>query len=81
MFTFKFKWTNQDATPHYRPPALAVGGSAGGNAQPNSNTGATARSGQAIGLPLARPATSVHRGGSIRGADSSAPYRPALEPV
>jgi hypothetical protein len=30
MVEFEFKWTNQETTPHYRPPTLAAGGSVGG---------------------------------------------------
>jgi hypothetical protein len=33
MIKFKFKQINQEVTPHYRPPAPVIGGSAGGIAQ------------------------------------------------
>jgi hypothetical protein len=56
---FEFKWTNQEATPHYRPSAPVAGGNAGGSARPGSNAGSTARSDQAVALPPARHATSV----------------------
>jgi hypothetical protein len=65
---FKFKRTNQEATPHYCPLAPTVGSSAGGSARPGFNTRVAARSGQAIGMQPARPAISVHRGGSTGGA-------------
>jgi hypothetical protein len=32
MVNFEFKWTNQNMTPHYRPPAPAINDSAGGTA-------------------------------------------------
>jgi hypothetical protein len=44
MTGFEFKRTNQEATPHYHPPAPAAGGSAGSTDRAGSNTGGTTRS-------------------------------------
>jgi hypothetical protein len=57
MVKFEFKRTNQEATPHYRPLTPAMDGSAGGSARPGFNAGATARSGQTIGLTPALTST------------------------
>jgi hypothetical protein len=44
MVKFEFKQTNQETPPHYCPPALAAGGSAGGTVRLDFNVSATARS-------------------------------------
>jgi hypothetical protein len=51
MVKFEFKWTNQELTTHYRPPAPMTGGSADAIARSGSNTGGTARSVRMLPLP------------------------------
>jgi uncharacterized protein YsxB (DUF464 family) len=68
MVKFEFKQTNQEAPPHYRPPAPVVGGSA----QPDPSVGGTSRAGQVVGLPPTCHATSSRAGGSTRCSGGSA---------
>jgi hypothetical protein len=59
-------------SPHYRPPAPATDGSAGGTARLSFNIGATVHSEQAVALPTARHATLARVGGSASGAGAIA---------
>jgi hypothetical protein len=76
MVEFEFKQTNQDVSPHYRPPTPAAGGSA----RPGSSVGATVRTDWAVPLVLARPGTSVRASGSP-GALVVTPSGRALSPA
>jgi hypothetical protein len=60
MIEFEFKWTNQQLTPHYRPPALAVDG----NIRPDSNVNATTRVHWAKTLTSTLSSTSIGASGS-----------------
>jgi hypothetical protein len=66
MVKFEFKWTNQELTTHYRPPAPMAGGSADAIARSGSNAGGTARSVRMLPLPPGPTATSSQAGGTAR---------------
>jgi hypothetical protein len=69
MIKFKFKRTNQNAIPHYRRPAPAVGSTA----WLGSDVGGTARPGQATALLLTRSACSPQAGDSATAAHWNQP--------
>jgi hypothetical protein len=60
---FEFKWTNKEATPHYRPPQVVP---------PNSSASATARTRQAIGLAPAQASTLAPPGGTALAVGATA---------
>jgi hypothetical protein len=61
---FEFKWTNQELTTQYRPPAPVAGDSVGATARPGSSADGTAQSGQT--------STSPSTGGSAQQSGATA---------
>jgi hypothetical protein len=80
MVEFEFKWTNQEATPHYCTPAPVASGSAASIAWPGFNTGATLRARQVKTLTPTLSSTLIRASSNIRIADASASGASAIDP-